>query len=196
MVQIPQIPQIVYDAFTSAGIMIETPSLLASDNGTGIQFTAGISVAIFTLLELLGLPGAKFTPTNDSQPITEWAWATYSFANRTIATNTGVKQPNTIILNMHLVISSGATIIAISSLMVFFKGLIDKYIAKGGLFTVVLPSMTYTGCALTKFEAVDSNDHPSQTYKWSFLQPLISATNLDNLINDSSLDALDNGGVI
>ena len=56
--------------------------------------------------------------------------------------------------------------------------------------------MTYLGCALQKLESIDSNDNPSQIYKFTFTQPLVSASALNNLINDSSLDALDNGGVI
>ena len=188
----PKATELLYSAFTSAGVVLETPSLLFSDGQVGSL----ASVGIFTLLEQLGLPIAKFTATNDSQTITEWSWATYSFANRTIATNTGIKQPNTILVNMYLQPKDSLQMLEISTLMLLFKNILDKYIARGGLFTCVLPSMTYLGCALQKLESIDSNDNPSQIYKFTFTQPLVSASALNNLINDSSLDALDNGGVI
>lgn len=188
---------IIYNIFESSGILLEDPELLVQEKKSSLSAVYSVaSVSLFSILTALGLPSAKFSATNDSQTITEWQWATFSFANRTVATNTGIKQPNLVMVNMHLNLNTGIQMLAISTLMVLFKNQIDKYVARGGLFTVVLPSMTYTGCALQKMEAIDSLTNPSQTFKFTFIQPLVSATNLNNLLSDSALDSLKNGGAI
>lgn len=173
-------------------IVFENPSLAAVQFAYAVISSAPTPLA--EILNKLGLGGLfAFSVMDDEANISNWEWSTFPVANRQIASNAGILQPNTIKIQMHLDEMTLDKSSLLGYAMLFLKNFLDVYVANGGTFTVITPHMVYTSCLLKSFSAEQQKTYPGQTYRWEFFQPIISING--NTVLEKRIRQLESGGI-
>lgn len=117
----------------------------------------------------------------------------YPFANQVIAANAIIKEPLNISLVMHCPVQIAGGYYSKLATIAAMKATIDYHNQNGGTYTIATPSYIYTDCVLQSITDVTNGGSEQAQVSWQFdfLQPLISATQAQNL--GGAMSAIEGG---
>lgn len=121
----------------------------------------------------LPLIGFAYKPAGEIELIS-YEWSQYPYLSKTIMTNAGVKQMTRFAVDVYSVLTPENTVainlLKISSLTF----LLDNYVAKGGLFTILTMFGPITDCVLEKITGISDGEMVDGTHlRFNFLKPNI-----------------------
>lgn len=185
----------IVDTLSENCLIIEKPVILFGDSGLGVLTGAIATVSLGYILKILNLPIFTFCVPDDELAISSWEWTQFAVANRSIATNAGIKQPNELSVELNIGGSPFEIMLSLNAIMLTFGNLLDKYTANGGTFTYITPAYIYNGCVFKKLIVKNSKRHPGQTYRLELMQPLVSIAGLGGLVPNNSISKFISGGL-
>lgn len=124
----------------------------------------------------LPLIGFSYRPIGEME-LLSYEWSQYPYLSKQVITNAGVKQPTRFSVDVFSVISLenpiALNILKISALV----KLLDNYVAKGGLFTILTMFGPITDCVLEKITGFAGDEMIDGTHlRFSFFKPNIDTT--------------------
>lgn len=124
----------------------------------------------------------------------KWSYNRFPVGSRVVATNAGVRDPLEIIVDMHLQLAVEDGYDHGKHLISRQVSRLEQYVVQGGLFTVVLPSYTYKDCVLQSLDDIQPQEMV-QTFRFTFLQPLISGDDINQFFTTTQMQAISRGGM-
>jgi hypothetical protein len=119
----------------------------------------------------------------------EWGVAEYPFASMAMAANAVIQNP----LHVSLIMicpaqanNSQNNYMTKQAKFNVLKTQLDSHMNRGGYFDVATPAYTYTNCLLTAIRDISSGEDKQvqMMYQWDFVQPLITAGQLSQQLNN------------
>lgn len=127
----------------------------------------------------LPLIGLAYRPIGEIELI-NYEWAQYPYLSKQVITNAGIKQPTRFAVDVYSVfkggnILSGGNTVALNLLKIStIVSLLNQYVAKGGLFTILTLYGFITDCVLEKITGISDGEMVDGTHlRFNFLKPNI-----------------------
>ena len=123
----------------------------------------------------LPLIGFQYKPVGNIE-LLKYAWSQYPFLSKQVITNSGMKQATKFSVDVFSVISDSNPV-AINLLKIqTIMDLLDMYIAKGGLFTILTLYGFITNCVCADVYGVSDGEMLDGTHlRFDFIKPNISS---------------------
>ena len=121
----------------------------------------------------LPLIGFAFNPVGEVE-LLSYQWAKYPYLSKQIITNAGVKQSTKFSVDVHSVLGPLNPVALNVIKLTLMLSILDKYVANGGLFTVLTMYGTLNDCVLEKISGISGEGPDGTRLKFYFERPNIS----------------------
>lgn len=120
----------------------------------------------------------------------------YPYLNKSVTSNGAIKQTNSIKLQILSVITRLNSYPRNFLKMMVLTPYLERYVARGGLFTIVTPSYVYKNCQLERFFATNENDgQKGVSFRAEFKQAMISLDDLNKVSKNLTAQRIEQGAV-
>lgn len=130
------------------------------------------------LLKNIPLPliGFAYKLTGDVQ-LLSYEWSQYPFLSKQMITNSGMKQQTRFSLDVYSVLSNTNPVALNLLKITALVSIIDNYVARGGLFTVLTMYGFITDCVLESITGLSDGEMLDGTHlRFNFIKPNIDST--------------------
>lgn len=103
-----------------------------------------------------------------------YEWAKYPYLSKQIITNAGIKQATKFAVDVHSVLGPLNPVALNVIKLTVMLSILDKYIANGGLFTVLTMYGTLSDCVLEKISGISDEGPDGTRLRFHFSRPNIS----------------------